>query len=373
MMLRSVYPQERKSNKLRDYTTMAGPLGVSHLLLFSRSTSGNTNLRLALTPRGPTLHFRVEKYSLCKDIRNSMRHPKGSKQDFLTPPLLVMNNLTSKATSGSASPISKQVESLTSTVFQSLFPPISPQHTPLSSIRRVLILDRELSTTPNVNSSLDGASYFINLRHYAIVTKKRGLSRGIRRLDAAKKASKDSANRRRLLNLGKLDDVAEYLLNPDAACGGYTSGSESEAATDVEVEVLETSTRKVTPRGQVNSSANGDEKELGQEHGGVEKRAIKLIELGPRMRLRMTKIEEGVCTGRVMWHEYLVKSKTEMEEMEQIWERRRQGKEERKKAQKENVERKRRLRSQTTGKIDEDLEMLDEEEWTSDGLNDASG
>jgi ribosome biogenesis protein SSF1/2 len=48
---------------------MAGPLGVTHLLLFSKSKeSGNTNLRLALTPRGPTLHFRVEKYSLCKDV-----------------------------------------------------------------------------------------------------------------------------------------------------------------------------------------------------------------------------------------------------------------------------------------------------------------
>ncbi|KAI4120944.1 MAG: hypothetical protein LQ347_006999, partial [Umbilicaria vellea] len=43
--------KERRSNRLRDYTTMAGPLGVSHLLLFSRSTSGNTNLRLAITPR----------------------------------------------------------------------------------------------------------------------------------------------------------------------------------------------------------------------------------------------------------------------------------------------------------------------------------
>src|SRR5690349_5872892 len=52
--------RERKGNKLRDFTTMCGPLGVTHLLLFSRSESGNTNLRMAITPRGPTLHFRVE-------------------------------------------------------------------------------------------------------------------------------------------------------------------------------------------------------------------------------------------------------------------------------------------------------------------------
>jgi ribosome biogenesis protein SSF1/2 len=80
--------KERRANRLRDYLTMAGPLGVSHLLLFSRSTSGNTNLRLALTPRGPTLHFRVEKYSLCKDVRKALKHPKGSDKEFLTAPLV---------------------------------------------------------------------------------------------------------------------------------------------------------------------------------------------------------------------------------------------------------------------------------------------
>ncbi len=80
--------KERKANRLRDYITMAGPLGVTHLLLFSRSETGNTNLRLAITPRGPTLHFRVEKYSLCKDVRKALKHPKGTNKEFLTPPLV---------------------------------------------------------------------------------------------------------------------------------------------------------------------------------------------------------------------------------------------------------------------------------------------
>lgn len=80
--------KERRSNRLRDYVTMAGPLGVSHLMLFSRSASGNTNLRLALTPRGPTLHFHVEKYSLCKDVRKALKHPKGGGNEYLTAPLV---------------------------------------------------------------------------------------------------------------------------------------------------------------------------------------------------------------------------------------------------------------------------------------------
>lgn len=80
--------KERRTNRLRDYLTMAGPLGVSHLMLFSRSETGNTNLRLALAPRGPTLHFHIEKYSLCKDIRKALKHPKGGGKEYLSPPLV---------------------------------------------------------------------------------------------------------------------------------------------------------------------------------------------------------------------------------------------------------------------------------------------
>lgn len=80
--------KERRANRLRDYVTMAGPLGVTHLLLFSRSPSGNTNLRIALTPRGPTMHFRVERYSLCKDVQKAQKHPRGGGREYMTPPLV---------------------------------------------------------------------------------------------------------------------------------------------------------------------------------------------------------------------------------------------------------------------------------------------
>lgn len=81
--------RERKSNKLKDYTTMAGPLGVTQLLLFSRNAgSGSTTLRIARCPRGPTIHFRVKNYSLCRDVRKSMRNPKTPGKEFASPPLV---------------------------------------------------------------------------------------------------------------------------------------------------------------------------------------------------------------------------------------------------------------------------------------------
>ncbi|MCJ1473763.1 hypothetical protein MMC13_002414 [Lambiella insularis] len=362
--------KERRSNRLRDYTTMAGPLGVSHLLLFSRSTTGNTNLRLALTPRGPTLHFRVEKYSLCNDVRKAMKHPKGGGKEYLSPPLLVMNNFTSPTPTDSKPPaVPKHLESLTTTIFQSLFPPISPQSTPLSSIRRVLLLNRELPKPSSFETlPKEDGSYMINLRHYAITTKRTGLSRSIRRLKAAENMLKERNNKRSIPNLSKLEDVADYLLDPSAAGGGFTSGSESEVETDAKVEVLETTARKVLNKKQLEAYRRSDNKNPHRDTPGVEKRAVKLIELGPRLKLRMTKVEEGVCNGKVMWHEFLSKTKEEMKEMERVWEERRVLKEARKQAQKENVERKRKERggSHKTAEVEDDI--LEDDEWDSEGL-----
>lgn len=349
---------------------MAGPLGISHLLLFSRSSKGNTNLRLALFPRGPTLHFRVERYSLCKDVRKALRHPKGGGKDYLSPPLLVMNNFVSPEEGHqSKHSVPKQLETLSTTIFQSLFPPISPQSTPLSSIRRVLLLDRQIPKSTATADFTEASPYVINLRHYAIVTQPTGLSRGVRRINAAARTLKERASRKGMPNLGKLEDVADYILDPSAAGAGFTSGSESEMDTDAEVEVLDVNRRKVLSKKQVEEArkCEGD----GQHGGtGAQKRAVKLVELGPRMTLRMTKVEEGVCGGKVMWHEYLSKSEDEIKEMERVWETRKREKAERKRVQKENVEKKRKANASTgeatnevqEGALDED-DSDDREGW----------
>ena len=306
---------------------MAGPLGVTHLLLFSRSKSGHTNLRIALTPRGPTLHFQIEKYSLCKDVAKAQKHPRGGGKEFISPPLLVMNNFSTPQTSEKPSdPVMKQLESLTTTIFQSMFPPISPQNTPLSSIRRIMLLNREVGAKEG--------TYVLNLRHYAITTKATGVPKRIRRLDAAD-----------IPNLGKLEDMADYLAAKGE--GGYTSASETELDTDAEVEVVESTTRKVLSRKEMQRRDLGGKAGSSGQKRNIEKRAVKLVELGPRMKLRMVKVEEGVCEGRIMWHEFVHKSKAEEKEMAGRWAKRRQVKEERKKLQKENVERKKELRRNT--------------------------
>ncbi|KAL9100728.1 MAG: hypothetical protein Q9163_003935 [Psora crenata] len=357
--------KERRANKLRDYTAMAGPLGVSHLLLFSRSDSGNINLRIALTPRGPTLYFRVEQFSLAKDVRKAQRHPQGGPKDFLTAPLLVMNNFTLPApTDGSQPAVPKHLEFLTTTVFQSLFPAISPQATPLSSIRRVLLLDRQL---PKINLGVDYGSYILHLRHYAIATKRIGISRSLKRLNSAEKLIKQPTKRSRSMpNLGALNDIADLLLDPSAAIPGCTSPSESEMETDAEIEVLEIEPKKVLNKQQMAAKRMKDSKNSRRDTRQIEKRAIKLVELGPRMRLRMTKIEEGVCEGKVMWHEYLNKTPEEVTQMQRVWDSKRERKEQRRRLQKENVERKKRG-ERTDSKDGGEEERLDAVDTEGDG------
>ncbi|KAI1436102.1 ribosome biogenesis protein-like protein Ssf2 [Xylaria sp. CBS 124048] len=374
--------KERRANRLRDYVTMTGPLGVTHLLLFSRSTSGNTNLRVATTPRGPTLHFRVEKYSLCKDVRRAQRHPRGGGKEYDTPPLLIMNNISTPG-ADAHSAVPKHLETLTTTVFQSMFPRINPQTTPLKSIRRVLLLNREPATDK------DDGSFVLNFRHFAITTKPAGISRPLRRLNAAEKILNGKSGKKGgVPNLGKLEDIADFMIGGENGEGYMTDAtSGSEVDTDAEVEVLEDAPRKILTSKARAARENAGDDAVDDEK--VERRRVKLVELGPRMKLRMTKVEEGLCSGKVMWHEHIRKSRTEVQELEKRWATREKEKEARRKEQKANVEKKRKEREANKPKSgakegenaeDEDDdddeyngnnsdlfdEMMEEDQWGSD-------
>jgi ribosome biogenesis protein SSF1/2 len=338
-------------------------------MLFSKSATGNTNMRLALTPRGPTLHFKVENYSLCRDVEKALKRPRGGGQDHKTPPLLVMNNFNSP-NANENSKVPKRLETLTTTIFQSLFPPINPQATPLSSIRRVMLLNRELSPDGEED---DSDSYVLNLRHYAITTRKTGVSKRIRRLDPKEVRNREKKGAA-VPNLGKLEDAADYLLDPSAA--GYTSASETELDTDNEVEIAESTTKKVLTKREMQRMKAGEQQKAQKKLNSapeVEKRAVKLVELGPRLKLRLIKVEEGLCDGKVMWHDYIHKSEEEMKKLDKNWAKKMKQKEERKKQQKANIEKKKaeKAKARAEGKQvdddeDEDAEMDDEDDWLSD-------
>lgn len=259
-----------------------------------------------------------------------------------------MNQMTSEP--GSSDKVPRHLETLVTSMFHGLFPPINPQVAPLKSIRRVLLLNRERSKD-------DENAYILNFRHYAITTKVTGVSRTVKRLNAAERLMNSKSRKGKLPNLNKLQDIADYMIGGENGDGYTTDGtSGSEIDTDAEVEVMDTTgqkkvARRVRPAAGAPEEEESDEEETKASHANdkVERRAVKLVELGPRMKLRLTKVEEGMCTGKVMWHEYIHKTKEEIRELEKTWAKRKNEKETRRVLQKENVEKKRAAKEATRG------------------------
>lgn len=82
--------QERARNKLKDYLTIAPSLHVTHLLAFTLTPIA-PSFRIVRLSAGPTLTFRVERYSLAKDILNVSKRARSMGLEYLTPPLVCIS------------------------------------------------------------------------------------------------------------------------------------------------------------------------------------------------------------------------------------------------------------------------------------------
>lgn len=114
-----------------------------------------------------------------------------------------------------------------------------------------------------------------------------------------------------VLDLSRADDISDYILRQEQM-GFVTSDSEMSDMSDAE--------GAGSTRG-VGSMSGGSDSEQDEKRGKVrlaadyvgrgnrgrgvrgEKRAVRLVELGPRMELGLVKIEEGIGEGEVLFHE----------------------------------------------------------------------
>lgn len=295
--------RERKTNKLKDYVVMTGPLGVSDLFVFKQSeTSGNISMRIGKMPRGPSLQFRVNSYSLMKDVRRIMKHPKAVGRDspaFRQPPLLVMNGFSTKVGE------MENHEKLLVTVFQNLFPPIQPHATKVSTIQRVLLINR----------SPDG---HIDIRHYAINTKLVEESRNIKKL-----INSNHNVRKKLPKMSSHMDISDLVLDPYSV-GGLTSDSEVEDDATVEIR---------------NDQVQNIKRKVAADGSYTRKRAVKLQELGPRLNISLVKIEESMIgQSKTIYHSRIVKLKEEQKALEEHHLVKQEEKAKRRAQQKANVD-----------------------------------
>lgn len=71
---------------------MGPALHVTHILVFT-STDVSPCLRILRLPAGPSLTFRIERYSLTKDILSTSKRARGVGLEYLSPPLVSVTRL----------------------------------------------------------------------------------------------------------------------------------------------------------------------------------------------------------------------------------------------------------------------------------------
>uniref|UniRef100_A0A3Q2Y7C5 Peter pan homolog n=1 Tax=Hippocampus comes TaxID=109280 RepID=A0A3Q2Y7C5_HIPCM len=125
----------RKKNVLKDFVAVAGPIGVTHFIIFSKTPSSIT-MRLARLPKGPMLYFKVLKYTLVKDVVSSLKKHRMHGQQFTHHPLLILNNFGSDG----------MHIKLMATMFQNMFPSINVHKVSLNTIKRCVLLNYKPET-----------------------------------------------------------------------------------------------------------------------------------------------------------------------------------------------------------------------------------
>ncbi|GMF23898.1 unnamed protein product [Phytophthora fragariaefolia] len=247
--------REKRKNTLKDFVHVGAPMGVTHFIFFTNTEAG-TNLKIARIPRGPTLSFKVTKYSLMKQMHLVVKRPVDASQALKSKPLVVLNNFTAP----------DDHIKLMNVTFQNMFPAIDVQTVALAECRRVVLFNYEKETDT------------VEFRQYVIRAAPLGLSKSVKTIVKAK-----------VPNLNKLEDISEYVLGNGAGVG---SASDSEVDDEASHVTLPDSFR-------------------GRGNRKAEKSAVRLTEIGPRLTLSLTKVERGICEGDVLYHAYKTKTPEE--------------------------------------------------------------
>jgi ribosome biogenesis protein SSF1/2 len=159
----------------------------------------------------------------------------------------------------------------------------------LAECRRVVLFDFDEETKQ------------IEFRHYSINVKLTGVSKTIKNLISAN-----------LEDLENFNDVSDYILK-----ASLLSESDVEDAGE--------------------STVTLPEKYVGKGNAKSEERAIRLMELGPRMSLSVNKIVSNLMSGDVLYHSYISKTREEVKILEKNRKEKEEIKAQRRAVQEANV------------------------------------
>jgi ribosome biogenesis protein SSF1/2 len=292
---------------------LTSSLGITHILSVSQNES-KLAMRLARTPVGPTLTFKIQQFSLSKHVRKVQRRPfdMNSAASKITthPPIVVTNNFGD----ATAAPHVK----LMRITFQNMFPAINVATVKLRNCRRVVLFNfirREEQSSENALGQSEEDEE-VEVRHYAVRATPVGINKKVKRIIQA-----------RIPNLSKLEDISDYITGTTASGAKAAAASGSGAMSDSEAE-------------DETSHVVLSEKYAGKGNIKAQKSALKLVELGPRLRLKLTKVERGLASGDVMYHAYVHKDPEEVKAQREKINQEANLKKRRREEQEENVRRK---------------------------------
>ena len=174
---------------------IAGVLNVSHMLMFTRTQVG-AYLKVSRFPRGPTMTFRIDNYTLARDVRSALKRQVTYDKQFLNHPLLILNGFTTNSEDkGDVNVDTSNIKrmggreiGLVASMFQNMFPSINVTSVKVNSIRRCVLLN------------FDPKTQTVDFRHYTIKVVPVGMSKPLKKIVQGK-----------VPNLSRYQDMAEYL------------------------------------------------------------------------------------------------------------------------------------------------------------------
>lgn len=238
--------QVRKRNSIKDFVSIASIFNVQSMLILTK-TERSAYLRFCKLPRGPTLTYKIIDFTLRKDVVASQKKPCSNPDLYLKAPLVIMKSFNEKVEGDEEHEFNQN--ELQTVMWQNLFPSIDVRHFKLLKMKRCVLL------------RLNTDNGHIEFRHYAVRVRPVGVSKQIRRL----------VTRKTVPDLGRFESIDDMLDD-----GGMSSG-----ASDGEEDQLDTARHVDTTNEDFSTS----------------KSAIRLVELGPRMTIKLHKIHEGLLSG----------------------------------------------------------------------------
>ncbi|BAM40166.1 uncharacterized protein TOT_020000428 [Theileria orientalis strain Shintoku] len=290
--------KEGSKQKLRDFTSVADVLGLTHLIVLSQSSNG-TYLKIANLPHGHTLTFLVNKLSLMSDVSNHLNNPH-SFDSSNNPPLLILNGFgssfyKSKTDDSDAengySNVDKAMGYVTDTL-NKMIAPLDLTTTKIQNCKRAILFYKEKETN------------HIMLRHYSINLIDCNTSSQV----------KDLISRKSIKNLINKETDFENIVNTEHREDQDESGRSGFNSDTDEVVELD----NMFPQNLIAKNKYGVELDPSEMGETTNKIGIRLVEIGPRLSLTLVKVQDDTFTGSVKYHKFVSKSQEELEENKKL-------------------------------------------------------